>query len=158
MTVRQGERFGELVSIVATRNGAKKSDVRIWRTGTEETLAVDTVNADEVTPTKGASKRAHDERCREMFVRFFGADRKPETLSIRDWQRFITARRSGEVAPKGVKAPKKGEKPRTVHDRVIAYDLKYLLSVLAWAERAGDGRGGTLIERNPLAGFHSRPK
>jgi integrase len=115
--------------------------------------AVFQLYAEEVTPTKGESKRAHDERSREMFVRFFGAERRPETLSIRDWQRFITARRSGEVAPKGVKAPKKGEKPRGVRDRVIAYDLKYLLAVLTWAERAGDGRGGTLLERNPLKGL-----
>src|SRR5687767_14009343 len=88
-----------------------------------------------------------------MFLRFFGTERKPDTLALRDWQRFITARRSGEVAPKGVKAPKKGEKPRSVRDRVIAYDLKYLLAVLTWAERAGDGRGGTLLERNPLKGL-----
>ena len=109
--------------------------------------------ADEVTPQKGASKRAHDERCREMFLRFFGGERRPETLSIGNWQRFITARRSGEIAPKGVKAVKKDEKARQVRNRVIAYDLKYLLSVLTWAERAGDGRGGTLIERNPLKGL-----
>lgn len=108
--------------------------------------AVFQLYADEVTPTKGASKRAHDERCREMFTRFFGSDRKPETLSIRDWQRFITARRSGEIAPRR-------SKMRAVRDRVIAYDLKYLLAALTWAERAGDGRGGTLLERNPLRGL-----
>ena len=127
--------------------------------------AVCQLYADEVTPTKGSSKRAHDERCRELFLRFFGKDRKPETLSLRDWQRFIAARRAGEIAPKGAKKAKRDKKlkgtqnaaqdakPRGVRDRVIAYDLKYLLSVLTWAEHAGDGRGGTLLDRNPLRGL-----
>jgi hypothetical protein len=37
-----------------------------------------------------------------------------------------------------------------VRDRQIAYDLKFLLSVLNWATLSGDGRGAPLVERNPL--------
>jgi integrase len=40
-----------------------------------------------------------------------------------------------------------------VGDRVIAYHLKFLLSVLNWATVAGDGEGGVLLDRNPLKGF-----
>ena len=33
----------------------------------------------------------------QMFLRFFGKDRVPATLSQRDWDRFIRERRSGKV-------------------------------------------------------------
>src|SRR5690348_7786899 len=39
----------------------------------------------EVTPTKGDSSQEHDKRAFELFVRLFGANRKPMTLSRRDW-------------------------------------------------------------------------
>ena len=34
-----------------------------------------------------------------MFLRFFGRGRSPATLSQRDWDRFIAARRAGKVRP-----------------------------------------------------------
>lgn len=40
-----------------------------------------------------------------------------------------------------------------MRDRAIAHDLKFLLSVLNWATLAGDGKGGFLLERNPLKGL-----
>lgn len=40
-----------------------------------------------------------------------------------------------------------------VRDRMIAYDLKWLHAVLNWATMSGDGRGGVLLERNPLKGL-----
>jgi integrase len=101
----------------------------------------------EVTPLKGASKRAHDVRCSEMFGRFLGRSTKPNVLNARDWNRFIADRRVGRIAPAQVR------KKRSVRSRVIAYDLKWLLSVLNWATTAGDGRGGRLLDRNPLAGL-----
>ena len=36
-----------------------------------------------------------------MFLDFLGRDRRPETLSQRDWDRFIQARRAGRVGPSG---------------------------------------------------------
>ena len=101
----------------------------------------------EVTPGKGDSKRKHDHRCAEMFVAFLGAGRKPSTLNRRDWDRFVKERRSGNIAPAGVK------ELREVGARVVAYDLKWLLSVLNWATTSGDHRGGVLLERNPLRGL-----
>lgn len=101
----------------------------------------------EVTPQKRQSKRKHDYRCAEMFTRFFGLTRKPSTLSRRDVDRFVVERRSGRMRPAGSRGP------QPVGNRVIAYDLKWLLSVLNWAALAGDGKGGMLIERNWLRGL-----
>ncbi|MBA3559533.1 MAG: tyrosine-type recombinase/integrase [Gemmatimonadaceae bacterium] len=93
------------------------------------------------------TSQRHDRRCAPMFMRFFGRTRRPETLSRVDWDRFIRARRSGKVAPPGVK------KARAVGERIIEQDLRYLLAVLNWAMIAGDGRSGVLLERNPLKGL-----
>lgn len=99
----------------------------------------------EVTPGKGESKAKHDRRCAELFIRFLGS-RKAATLNVRDWNRFITERRSGALRPAG-------SPPRPVGERVIAYDLKFLLAVLNWAERARHDRGTVLLEHNPLKGL-----
>jgi len=101
----------------------------------------------EVTPQKGASKQAHDRRCAEMLLRFFGAGRVPSTLNRRDWDRFVNERRRGTIRPVGA------QKSRVVGSRVIAYDLKFLLSVLTWATTAGDTQGRALLDRNPLKGL-----
>jgi len=106
----------------------------------------------EVTPQKGTSKREHDARAAEMFGRYFGRGRQPRPLSRRDWDRFIADQRAGRVRPAKVK------KPRSVGDRVIAYDCKFLRAVLAWAASAGDGEGGSLLDRNPLAGCPTRQR
>jgi len=98
----------------------------------------------EVTPEKAESKRRHDRACAEMFGRFFGSERTAKSVCGRDWDRFIRERRNGKIRPaKKVKASR-------VRDRQIAYDLKWLLSVLNWATRAGDGEGGGLLDKNPL--------
>lgn len=101
----------------------------------------------EVTPEKGTNKQKHDRMCADMFLRAFGRDREVHTLSRREWDRFIRERRSGQLRPASIK------KVRAVRDRVIAYDLRFLLAVLNWATLAGTGRGGFLLDRNPLKGL-----
>jgi integrase len=101
----------------------------------------------EVSPQKGDSKRQHDERSARMFVRFFGAERDPRTLSRREWDRFIADRRRGGIAPT------KSGKGKAVGDRMVGYDLAFLRAVLNWATTASDDRGGVLLERNPLKGL-----
>lgn len=101
----------------------------------------------EVSPQKSAGKQRHDRMCVEMFLRALGRDREARTLSRREWDRFIRDRRSGVLGPASAK------KKRTVRDRQIAYDLRFLLAVLNWATMAGDGRGGPLLDRNPLKGL-----
>jgi integrase len=101
----------------------------------------------EVTPHKAASTQAHDRRTLPLFLKAFGSNRLPETLNRRDWDSYIARRRSGKLAPKHAEGG-------TVRDRVIEQDLKLLLAVLNWAERAGSGqRGGYLLDRNPLKGL-----
>ena len=101
------------------------------------------IYAEEVTPTKGEYTRQHDRTAMAMFLRFFGRNRDPATLSQRDWDRFIGARRAGRVGPSG----------KPVSDRTVEYDLKFLMAVLNWAERSRDERGHLLLDRNPLKGL-----
>jgi integrase len=100
----------------------------------------------EVTPTKGEQKQHHDRECARLFLEAFG-DRPAATLSRREWDRFIRDRRSGVLRPSGSK------QRRVVRDRVVGYDLRFLLAVLNWATVSSDNRGGALLDRNPLKGL-----
>ena len=101
------------------------------------------IYGEEVTPTKGRHSRRHDRTAMRMFLRFLGRNRDPATLSQRDWDRFIRARRAGRVGPSG----------KPVSDRMVEYDLKFLIAVLNWAARSRDERGRLLLDRNPLKGL-----
>ncbi|MDQ6771044.1 MAG: site-specific integrase [Gemmatimonadota bacterium] len=100
----------------------------------------------EVTPTKSLGVQKYDRRTFELFLRFFGRDRRPETLSRREWDAYIRARRSGKLRPPNAKE-------RVVGDQILEHDLKLLNAVLNWATLAGDGRRTFLLERNPLKGL-----
>ena len=101
------------------------------------------IYGEEVTPTKGITSRMHDRAATAMFLDFLGRDRRPETLSRRDWDRFIRARRAGRIGPSG----------RPVSDRTIGGDLTFLMAVLNWAARSKDEHGRLLLDRNPLKGL-----
>ncbi len=103
------------------------------------------IYGEEVTPAKGSGTRKHDRTTMEMFLGFFGQDRNPATLSQRDWDRFIRARRQGQVGPSG----------RPVSDRTIGYDLKLLIAIFNWAAKSRDERGELLLDRNPLMGLRT---
>ena len=78
---------------------------------------------EEVTPTKAKRSRRYERTTMAMFLKFFGRAQGPATLSQRDWDRFIRARRAGRIGPSG----------KPVSNRTIEYDLKFLLAVLNWA-------------------------
>jgi hypothetical protein len=101
----------------------------------------------EVTPQKGESAQAHDRRCAEMFFRFFPPSRAASTLNRRGRDRFVRERRSGACGPRGVATGSR------VGERVIAYDLKWLLAVLNRATRSSTDDGVVLLDRNPLKGL-----
>ena len=101
------------------------------------------IYGEEVTPTKGWKSRQHDRAAMRMFLGFFGRDRRPSTLSQRDWDRFIRERRAGKTGPSG----------KPVSDRMVEYDLKFLIAVLNWAARSRDDRGRLLLDMNPLKGL-----
>ena len=101
------------------------------------------IYAEEVTPTKADTSRRYDRTAMRMFLGFFGKDRDPATLSQRDWDRFIRARRSGRVGPSG----------KSVSDRTIECDLRFLIAVLNWAAKSRDEQGRLLLASNPLRGL-----
>ena len=101
------------------------------------------IYGEEVTPAKVERVRHRDRTATRMFLDFLGRDRRPETLSQRDWDRFIRARRAGRVGASG----------SPVADRMIERDLKFLLAVLNWAVKSRDERGELLLGSNPLKGL-----
>ncbi len=101
------------------------------------------IYGDEVTPTKSERSRRYDRVAMKMFLKVFGRHRKPATLSQRDWDRFIRARRAGKVGPSG----------SPVSDRTIERDLRFLLAVLNWATKSRDEEGKLLLDSNPLRGL-----
>ena len=101
------------------------------------------IYGEEVTPTKRGQSRLHDRAAMRMFLGCFGRDRKPATLSQRDWDRFIRERRAGRAGASG----------SPVSDRTIERDLKFLLAVLNWAVKSKDEQGRPLLEANPLRGL-----
>ncbi|MYE95273.1 MAG: site-specific integrase [Gemmatimonadetes bacterium] len=103
------------------------------------------IYGEEVTPTKTRHSRQHDRTAMRMFLGFLGRTRDPATLSQRDWDRFIRARRTGRVGPSG----------KPVSDRMVEYDLRFLIAVFNWASRSRDERGRLLIESNPLRGLRT---
>ena len=117
------------------------------KTGAEpEPLTLGTlfdIYGEEVTPSKTERVQCRDRTATRMFLRFFGRDRDPATLSQRDWDRFIRERRAGRVGPSG----------QPVSDRMVEHDLTFLLAVLNWAARSRDEEGRLLLDRNPLKGL-----
>ncbi len=103
------------------------------------------IYGEEVTPTKTRHSRQHDRTAIRMFLGFLGRNRDPATLSQRDWDRFIRARRAGRVGPSG----------KPVSDRMVEYDLRFLIAVFNWASRSRDEQGRLLIESNPLRGLRT---
>lgn len=101
----------------------------------------------EVTPEKGASMQRHERTAAEMFCRAFGLDLLVETLGRRDWDRFLRDLRSAALRPAGV------EIPREVRDRQVAYDVRFLLTAFNWVCAMDDGRGNSLLARNPFKGL-----
>ena len=98
---------------------------------------------EEVTPTKGDQSQRHDRAAMTMFLKLYGRNRDPATLSQRDWDRFILARRAGKIGPSG----------RPVSDRMIECDLRFLIAVFNWAAKSRDEQGRPLLVSNPFRGL-----
>ncbi|MDE2805452.1 MAG: tyrosine-type recombinase/integrase, partial [Gemmatimonadota bacterium] len=103
------------------------------------------IYGEEVTPTKTRRVQHRDRIATGMFLDLLGRDRRPETLSQRDWDRFIRERRAGRIGPSG----------KPVSNRTIELDLKFLLAVLNWATKSRDEEGKLLLDLNPLRGLRT---
>ncbi len=101
------------------------------------------IYGEEVTPAKAEASQRADRAATRMFLGFFGRGRKPSTLSRRDWDRFIRARRAGKVGASG----------KPVSDSTIEHDLKFLIAVFNWAAKSKDEDGRLLLGSNPLKGL-----
>ena len=101
------------------------------------------IYGEEVTPTKAEASQKYDRATMKMFFEFFGGNRRPDTLSQRDWDRFIRGRRAGRAGRGG----------RPAGDRTIQQDLKFLIAVFNWAAKSRDEEGRLLLESNPLSGL-----
>ncbi|WP_420441722.1 tyrosine-type recombinase/integrase [Candidatus Palauibacter sp.] len=101
------------------------------------------IYGEEVTPTKAKRTQERDRVAMRMFLGFLGPNRRPETLSQRDWDRFIRERRAGRVGPSG----------KPVSNRMIECDLRFLVAILNWAARSRDEQGRLLLASNPLKGL-----
>lgn len=106
----------------------------------------------EVTPTKSPTTQAHDRRTRRLFEACWGAGAKVRDLDRRDWDRFIAQRRSGTLRPEGRAAKAKEKREAGVKNRVIEYDLRYLMAVCNWAETVRE-KGVAMLDRNPFRKF-----
>ncbi|WP_420447668.1 tyrosine-type recombinase/integrase [Candidatus Palauibacter sp.] len=103
------------------------------------------IYGEEVTPSKTKRVRHRDRVGTRMFLDFLGRDRRPETLSQRDWDRFIRERRAGRIGPSG----------KPVSNRTIELDLRFLIAVLNWATKSRDEEGRLLLVSNPLRGLRT---
>ena len=101
------------------------------------------IYGEEVTPNKAKRTQERDRVAMRMFLGFLGPNRRPETLSQRDWDRFIRERRAGRVGPSG----------KPVSNRMIECDLRFLVAILNWAARSRDEQGRLLLASNPLKGL-----
>lgn len=101
----------------------------------------------EVTASKSPAKQEHDRRTRALFENCWGGSAHVSELDRRDWDRWITQRRCGAL-----RCPGDSRKKAGVRDRVVEYDLRFLMAVCNWACTVRE-RGRQLLERNPFSGF-----
>jgi integrase len=97
---------------------------------------------EEVTTEKTKAKQQHDRAARALFERCWGTDTSVADLDKTHFDKFVRQRRSGALAPGG----KKG---KGVRNRMIQYDLKFLMAVFNWAVNVIEKRR-PLVERNPF--------
>ncbi len=99
----------------------------------------------EVTPRKSEQKQQHDRAARALFEACWGPMALVKELDRRDWDRFIEER-SGRLRPAG------RDSVGGVRNRMIAYDLKFLMAACNWAEVVRV-KGRPMLERNPFRKF-----
>lgn len=97
------------------------------------------------TPQVGERQQRHHHRCAELFLRYWGWDRKVASLNRRDWDDFIHDRGSGRIDARGYEVPE--EDRRSVGPRRVQEDLQALRAACNWAVQAD------LLPSNPVAGY-----
>ncbi len=102
------------------------------------------------TPRKVATEQQNDERRLRLFGAYFGRDKDPDKISLREWETFIDLRSCGQMDSLGNHLPEK--KRRKVRARTVESDLLWLRWVLNWAVKWRDRDGRYLLDSNPVRG------
>jgi integrase len=103
------------------------------------------------SPLKGDEAQGEDRRREKLFSRFLGPSMNPRTLSLAQWESFITLRRSGAIDGRGDPVPDVDRRP--VGDRTVQADLIWLKAVVGWGTKWRAEGGGYLLPENPARGF-----
>jgi len=106
----------------------------------------------EVTPTKGASKQAHDRRTAALVLEILGPTRRAAELTHREAARFVAERRRRGDRRTGAR---RGQPLRA---RALQYDVAWLKAVLAWGwarvYSIATRSWATLLRQKPHRGGH----
>lgn len=81
-------------------------------------------------PRHSRSVRYQDERAAAMFTAFLGAGRDLSKLTYDEWSRFIEARKSGAIGPRGEPVDEADRQPVS---QAVKADLEWLRFVIRWA-------------------------
>ena len=103
------------------------------------------------TPRKTPGVQKSDVRQIEMWTRFLGAGKDPNTIALREWETFTDARRSGAIDPRARQVIEGNRKP--VRVRSVEIDLKWLKAVLNWGTKWRTREGRYLLNENPVRGY-----
>lgn len=99
----------------------------------------------ERTPQVSEAQQKFHRRVAELFSRYFGRERRVESLNRRNWDRFARERRSGAIDARGYSVSEGEREERGA--RIVAKDLKGLNAVCNWGVEAD------LLERNPVKAY-----
>ena len=103
------------------------------------------------TPRKSGGEQQADGRRGEMWGRFLGADRDPNTISLGLWEFFHDLRRTGELDARGNRVAEGGRCP--AGERCVEADLMWLKRVFKWAVNWKLPQGHYLMRESPVRGY-----
>jgi len=103
------------------------------------------------TPRKSGGEQQADGRRGEMWGRFLGADRDPNTISLGLWEFFHDLRRTGEIDARGNRVAEGGRCP--ARERCVEADLMWLKRVFKWAVNWRLPQGHYLMRESPVRGY-----
>ncbi len=107
------------------------------------------------TPAKCVSEQQADTRRAKLWARVLGPQKDLSRLTLREWNEFIEARRSGRIDSEGIVTPADQREP--VRDSTVGGDLTFLVTVCHWARRWKEEDRRLLPGDDPTLGL-PRPK
>lgn len=104
------------------------------------------------SPRKREKGQQSDERRVELWERCLGAETSPYRITLRDWESFQDARKSGRIDARG-KLVRDEDKRTPVAWSTVRMDLRWLVTVLNWARDWQTDSGSYLLSENPVRGY-----